>query len=71
MQLYIGVIIATTPGLSLSIIIYGLSMAPSRLWNACSSNPGVGGIFSLYLALFLLHLVNRSRYCLVPVWYVG
>ena len=33
-------------------------MAPTRHWVTCSSNPGVGGIFFLTLAPFLLHLIQ-------------
>ena len=35
-------------------------MAPTRHWVTCSSNPGVGGIFFLTLAPFLLHLFSQS-----------
>ena len=36
----------------------GLSVAPTRHWVTCSSNPGFGGIFFLTLAPFLLHLIQ-------------
>ena len=50
-----------------------LSVAPTRHWVTCSSNPGVGGIFFLTLAPFLLYLsiyksLSLSPYHLQGTW---